>query len=504
MKPTMREQVESGALLGVDIEAQIRKTLALSHRAPEHYVVELVRGASRRKARRIDVRLGKKTVEIRDDGVALDRLDVQALLHVFNGAHPMESRFEAISHFDNQRGLGLLAAFGADPQRLSIASSDIGRSIQVEFRGRQLVRMHKEHLNWQGTRIVLHRDGDPQREAEAIREHCRFLGERIILNRKPLPRRYVDVPVLKWEELELQGEAGPIAGYLWLPAGANLSRIWFLEDGVVWKQSTIPWRRSGWVFEAAVETSVVPNGLPGRLVGRTGSMVDTLLSEWERLTQNEQMQLEELIFRQFEVKSDPRWLDRLPGFQDSTGHHHSLHTVQEMAQRSQLSWTSPDEPPPRDGSGTTVLILNPIQQTFLEKQGVSIPRLPSPQGGNGIRIAALKFLDWAVQRLVPTGRFLAPDELEPVELQATKLLEQGFATGAIRTTEQWPSGVPSVVFSDAFSLTESRVLKASSQWVLVCFRRHPRAKRALKAFDLGQIGPALLITTLTGGKARLV
>jgi hypothetical protein len=492
--------------LSIDIEALLRKLPGRTFRSPHHYPVELVRAALVRSASRVEVRLSRQSAVITDDGPGLDDVTLASLASVFDPALPPQKRQEALASFENESGIGIIAAFAPSPSEVVIETGGAagGARRLVLRRGRSPVTQDMEKQS--GTRIVISRkEGDPGKEKEAVGDYCRFAEAEILVNGRLISRlrgredQIASEKLAPWEACS--------GGWVWIPGEGDTCRVWLLDRGVRWHLSVYP-PDQGMVYEASVECG------GKRPVGCTRHIREVALELYRRMAaeypgqgRGGAQRVEELLFLHYRHTSDASVVESFAPFRVLPGRRRmSLAEIRDRAKEGPLYAIRINEnKDDYDTKSLTVLHLTPNQWEFLvEHAGVRLSApLPSPRSepwhvrllrrvGSAVSNVAARAA-FGMLRPVPEGSLLQDEKLL-VELVSAELAAKRF-----RLPGAGDDAAAKVVMSDGWGRTPGRILTRGGRKVLALSRRSRRVREAASALMKDARNITLVLPMLTGG-----
>lgn len=229
--------VDIGALLTIDVDAELRKLATAQLQGPWQIPAELVRRSMAAGASKVDVSFSRRRVRVDDDGAALDEAQVQALADLLDPSAPGETRHAALLRLETVGAVPLLALAGLALTSLTLESSDgDGRTLRLEVRrGRAPTLAAGPAVSGGGgrqTRIELVADElEVKRAREWLDEVGRFAGGALRIDGAPGPDGLRDYLVSAPVELPF-GERS-IKGTIGIPHSGDTPRLWILQHGIV-------------------------------------------------------------------------------------------------------------------------------------------------------------------------------------------------------------------------------------------------------------------------------
>ncbi len=229
--------VDIGALLTIDVDAELRKLATAQLQGPWQIPAELVRRSMAAGASRVDVSFSRRRVRVEDDGRVIDASQVQALAELLNPEGSARSRHAALLSLEAVGAVPLLALAGLSLTSLTLESSGEGGS-----RVRLVVRRGKppslsrearrEGDSSGGTRIELVAETlEVKRAREWLEEVGRFAGAALRVDGEAGPDGLRDYLVSAPVEIPF-GERS-VRGRIGIPHSGDTPRLWILQHGIV-------------------------------------------------------------------------------------------------------------------------------------------------------------------------------------------------------------------------------------------------------------------------------
>src|SRR5690606_1884315 len=245
----MSDAVDLGALLAIDIEAELRKLAAAQLQGPWQLPAERVRRAIGAGARTVEIELARGSVRVRDDGAPVASALLDALADLLDGAAPAERRHGALLTLEAAGALALLALPALHPQRIEVTTRGEGRVRRLVFsgQGRALTSDQPDPGATRSTELVVRgAELDPQRARTYLADVCRFAPVVIRVDGTPLAdnfKLYLAHTRLALPPLHLRGAIA-------LAHRGEPARCWLMVHGVI--TTTVAIARTP-CFEAVVE-----------------------------------------------------------------------------------------------------------------------------------------------------------------------------------------------------------------------------------------------------------
>jgi hypothetical protein len=217
-------------LLTIDVEAELRKLGGGMLEGSWQVPAELVRRAVASGARRIDVGLSRRHVEVRDDGDGVSPGVLRSMALLLDQGLPLAARHAA---------LVALEADGAQPLLALLALAPA--AVRLETGGQRLILRPGERPQLQGSTLRergcrLELSGlqlDAPRASEWLRAVCRFAPGRVSVAGEDVLRGF-------GETLAEAPLDAPLSGLVALPREGSVALLWLLVDGVVTAHLTLP------------------------------------------------------------------------------------------------------------------------------------------------------------------------------------------------------------------------------------------------------------------------
>ncbi|MFH1437988.1 MAG: hypothetical protein ABIJ56_19930 [Pseudomonadota bacterium] len=534
--------------LSIDIEAQIRKLPSRTFRSPFHYPVELVRSALIRGAERVEVEVERSAVVAADNGGMIDETALKNLTDVFDPKINAQERLTALSFFEDERGIGLLAAFAPHPKMVVIETSDGKNSgVRVTFRPGALpekeawldprageasasrktrirldpgvgeasasrktsIRLSPgagEASASRKTRIrIMRSGGDPGKERSVLERYCRRAAAQIVLNGREIsgqsdpPNALFAATLAPWETVG--------GGTVWIPDQGDVCRLWLLDHGIRWQQ-LFHAPDHGLVYEAAVECAAErPKDFSKRIRERALRMYGKLAEDYDQSPPGRRERIEELFFLHYRLTRDRSIVDRFAPFRvhEKSGRL-SLPDLRMLAESGRLKALPMEEDPGRYiTQGLTVLRLTQRQWEFLAEHArmeLSAP-FPVPRRDpwhTRLRRWLRKKADDAVSSMLlgsidPVGR----DNLSPQERALIDLVSSELMKGSFRLPGESSGGRVKVVLDNRGRRRPGRLIRYEGKRVLSISRRNRHVVLAIRAVHKDPANIAMVLPMLTGG-----
>jgi len=258
--------VDVAGLLTIDVDAELRKLATAQLQGPWQVPAELVRRSLAAGASAVDVAVGSRSVEIRDDGAALTELTLGALSALLDPHAPARARHEALLALEEAGELALLAIVGLDPQRLELESAAPGGELLAlsSQAGASPRRERRPAGGRGGTTLRLRARGlDPARARVMVADAARFASAVVSVDGQPIARGLAAYVASKAIVMALPG-GGELRGHVALPRAPGPARLWLLQHGVVVTHQALAQAPS---FEATLEFGALlgPRATPADL-----------------------------------------------------------------------------------------------------------------------------------------------------------------------------------------------------------------------------------------------
>lgn len=209
---------ESALGLSIDVEAELVSITERQHLNQVHWAVQLVRHALDHGPRQIDVRVRRRTLELRHDGDALYDDEHALLLAITRG--PEGGKQEALAALEARFGVTILSLLLTAPR--------------VEIRGRYSLvaehgRVRSAPASSGDARIVVWRKrGSPREERAELRFYCRHVNVPFTLDGKRLNEPFSLEGAFATRRIRTDDATGLVG----LPKSGALTRVRYYKRGV--------------------------------------------------------------------------------------------------------------------------------------------------------------------------------------------------------------------------------------------------------------------------------
>ena len=230
--------VDIGALLTIDVDAELRKLATAQLQGPWQIPAELARRSMAAGASKVDVTFSRRRVRVEDDGRAVEEAQVRALAELLNPSAPAATRHAALLSLEAAGAVPLLALAGLALTSLSLESRGGGRpSVRLDVgRGRAptlVVDPAASKSSAPQTRIELVADElEVKRAREWLEEVGRFAGGALRIDGELGPDGLHEYLVSAPLELPF-GDQGVVRGRIGIPHSGDTPRLWILQHRIV-------------------------------------------------------------------------------------------------------------------------------------------------------------------------------------------------------------------------------------------------------------------------------
>ncbi|MBK9756986.1 MAG: hypothetical protein IPO88_26520 [Nannocystis sp.] len=229
--------VDLRELLRIDIEAELRKLTVAQLQGPWQMPAELVRRAVRAGASEIDVKLGRGSCSVRDDGPPLPVEQLRELAAMLDPSVPAERRHHALLALEAAGGLALLALAGLGATQLDLRAHSGGKCRRLTWRANQGPPTLSEETDPSGPRgTELHLRGaeiDPTQARSWLRDVGRFVPGVLRLDGEVINTGLRNYLACERFALGPRGEPPRVHGHVAVAAQGEQARVWLLHGGVV-------------------------------------------------------------------------------------------------------------------------------------------------------------------------------------------------------------------------------------------------------------------------------
>ncbi|MBN2497493.1 MAG: hypothetical protein JXR96_23070 [Deltaproteobacteria bacterium] len=415
-------------LLGIDVQSALRKVSLGRLQSMDQVPLALVRQAARARPRRVEIRLGRRRLDVSHDGDALPEA-VTELLEVLLGSGEELARHVALEKLEALRCEDLLVAFCLGGRVVL----DTGAQ-RLDFDGRRPCRGGARRERGFALSIRgVHR----RREAESAElvEHLRFADFEVLLD----GARISHGARLEGQLLQMPFDWGGYAGCIGLPEQGLGCRLWALVDGVVHTQI---WDSpaDGAVYDAVV---ICPEGRVAEGLERARRMVGRLYAgirlRYADLGARARERVEQVLFRMADFGAGPDVLGELPVFRTIGGRRVPAAALRELARGGVLRAIGPDADLAAYSIGAGVFLLGERARDFVERHlGLEVRephrRLARLPGWRRV-LAEIPARAGALYRRIAArlaaGRILRPEEESAEQARLRQGLQSIFDQGLV-------------------------------------------------------------------------
>ncbi|HDP95190.1 MAG TPA: hypothetical protein ENN40_07515 [Candidatus Aminicenantes bacterium] len=420
----------------VDARAHMRKLSDFHFHHPGGFILDLIRGAVKRGARRVRVELSPGCVRVADNGSTPSRQTLESLrLLAKPGIN--ENRLEHLIHeLLDPPGIGWLAVFAPSPLQATIR---VRRESQ--WKRIDLFPFHKSPQGNSQTDVmtgmntvvsVLIPENTLPCSLSRLRESCRAATARIEVNDQLVKQGHLLSHTFLARQLRHRSSAAP--AIMALPEKGEACRLVLTDTGIPWDEMNLP-PLGGLVFHLQFEHPHPPGTeflsvwtAPAR------RLYSLAAAEFKHLKPNHRKRLEELFFQLYRQSGDDSLFRNAPIF---TGMKMkgpiSLADIEFLAASAPISFRlHHNHMPPTIERHTPVLHLTSLQLDFLNRKGLRLRKAPDPVILKDSTYRRVCFLLKKATILLTRLRFrdtkpLSLEQLLPQERALVKLLSDSLS-----------------------------------------------------------------------------
>lgn len=366
----------------VDARAHMQKLSDFHYHHPGGFILDLIRGAIKRGARRIRVELTPGRVCVADNGrpPSLKLMDSLQFL-----AKPgiRENRLEQLIHeLLDPPGIGWLAVFAPSPRQVTIQvrrdgqwkRTDLYPVLKGPVKNEQLAV-----LMGMNTVVDVCSPGNTLPcSLSWLRESCRAANAGIEVNRQLVKRGHL-LPHT-FLARQLPDVRNTPAAIMALPESGESCRVVLTDAGIPWEEMNLP-PSKGLVFHLQLEHPHPPDmNFISSWVIPARRLYNLAAGEFSQLPPARQNRLEELFFHLFRQSGDDSLFRNAAIFSMAkTTRHLSLAEVESMAAQAPLLFRlRHNHIPETRGRLAPALHLTSLQLDFLKRKGLPLRQAPDP------------------------------------------------------------------------------------------------------------------------------
>ncbi len=353
-------------LFSFDLRSYLKKSAKYTLRSPLLYPVELLRTSVNRGATSVSLTISKRRFEIEDNGMGIGMRSLKNLSDAVDNSVSVEKKIAAISELKVGYGLGLIAVFAPDYEKIIIENSDSNGRVRINIDKDDVSIENKTEIST-GTKIVIERiSKNYKEEISLLKEYCRWVAIAVYLNGKKLggeksiPGTLVSLRIKKSEN--------SINGICGIPTNDEMCKIWFLNNGLVTEKKIFP-PYKGYIFYAVIE---IKNGNsffnPDIILPEVKKLYLYIAKNYSSVSNSRKERIKKLIFFHFRETGDRSVIDSFYPFK-RFGIRNSLsfREVEEMAGEGRI-YAVRDLGNSAFGSvksGKNILVLSATESDFL-------------------------------------------------------------------------------------------------------------------------------------------
>ncbi len=373
---------ENKLQLSFDIDAQWQKIARFSFPSYQHYIVELVRSALRRKASRVEVICKKDYLQVTDDGAGIDPEIISAITIAKNCALDESRREMAVLYLKQHQISEAFALFSGNPQKVIIENYH-QREKQILTIEEKEVRAENRDRTETGTKIIIHRtDANYKEQIKLLADYCRQVSQKIVVNGRELEKKPFFGLLLACERVKISQPAGTIL--IGIPQEGEHCTFW-LTDQLMPHKILIKPAVNGLVFNALLEAKELSEQILSEIIPFVKKLYEKLAARFVLSPAPQKTRLQELFlkyYREAESKEHPASLLQ---FQEIVAN--SCITLKNLIEKELIGsaiYFIPENEPTRfyNCENKTVLRLSPQESDFLINDlQINLIRLPRIKSG---------------------------------------------------------------------------------------------------------------------------
>ena len=373
--------MSSGQWFSVDSGAHLRKISGFHHHQPGGFLLDLIRVALRRGAKRIRIDLTPGCLRISDNAPVPNRETLAALQDLAGPGISETHRERLIHELLSPPGIGWLAVFTPQPRQVTV---QLRRGTDCRhfaiFPGARAAENQACALPAAMNTMVsiLEPRLSPPPSVEWVRQSCRAAPAVIEINGNTVQPNHLLPDTFLARRLPY-GQARASA-VLAVPATGETCRLVFTDRGIPWEELNLP-PREGLVFHLQVEHLNPPEpGFISQWLPGARRLYALAAAEFAHLSPDNQRRMEELFFLLHRRTGDDRLFRHAPIFpQLGRAGHTSLAELETRGKRGCIYFRLQHNstPYPKNRS-EPVLLLASRQLDFLSRKGLRLSKVPDP------------------------------------------------------------------------------------------------------------------------------
>ncbi len=365
----------------IDWQAHLRKLANFHYHQPGDFILDLIRNALKRGARKLQVDLTSEFVQIRDNGRIPSRRILESL-RVLAKAGIEDRSGEALIHeLLDAPGIGWLAVFAPAPVQVTIQVNGPDESFSGDLFPGSISQGNDRSTTPPGmyTMVSIHtREKLPPGTPLRIRESCRSADATIEVNAQAAVRGHLLTRTFLARRIRYGQNAAPAV--LALPEDSEKCRLVLTDAGIPWDEINLP-PVAGLVFHLQLEHRHPPgDGFMNSWAGAARRLYELAAREFARLPVTHQQRLEELFFLLHRQSGDDSSFRQTPIFAGTGPHErYSLEEIETRARRETIYFhLRPDHRPQVVDKYGLTLQLTSAQLDFLNRKGLRLRQAPEP------------------------------------------------------------------------------------------------------------------------------
>jgi|GEM_PF-3350771 len=352
-------------LFSIDLDEKIAKVTKNRFVEEYFFAIELIKTAVLRGARKIEVFSRGRVFQIRDDGSGIGAREILSLRYLFNRKLDLVKREAIIEGFIRKTGIGLLALFTPDYQRIDILNLQLLSEEKVSFEGtvcRYRERAGRFHPQTE-IRMLLSAELKPKILQAIIAKYCSHIRQSVFINGRILPHK----PLLRdsFIKLKLNREEDGFDGEIGIPLTENFCKIQLLHAQIPWTLK-IADPREGLVFEAGIQAETeCYDRIQAALTDKAYRLYRHLCRQYDRYPQVLRDRAEELVFNQVKKSGHTVLLEDFRVFRLTDGHAFTLNELKALLDKEPLFYIDREQKTKNLNTDHLVLSLTRKQADFL-------------------------------------------------------------------------------------------------------------------------------------------
>ncbi len=327
-------------LFAIDIDAEIRKLSKRLFKEEGEHFVELIRFAASLGPDQIDVALNRRGLVIQSKGAHPGEALIDKMSMVFDETRSDDRRHRALVAIEKSYGLGILAAFAGQPQKVMLTWTDSGQPKGIEIVEGQKPRRVTSAPKNRFEIAITSRIRNHKKMRRLIERRCRYSPIPICVNNTPLlGELHLDECII---QVALKNDR--MHGVVGLPFHKDVQHITRLSHGIVNEKVVYPaWR--GLVLSAIVEEQDQDfQATKATLKRAVERLLKRLKERYENFPGSTQERILELLFERYKNTGDESLLSDVHAFLTVDGPPLDLVKIKEIAKGGSILAIDLDSP----------------------------------------------------------------------------------------------------------------------------------------------------------------